>query len=256
MPFINFQSEHDTLSGDDDGGRKQDIAIGTAAMSPFVRMSLQQGAKEQQQNGWRFLLLRCISFLVGILLVLSSARFYSTGSAIWPQQIIQPSMHVRTSSMSMDSSFPTLDGLLSYLHFAYAAFCRDGDLQNWTCEWCQQQNVSEFQVTSIVYNETTKTRGFVGFLPSQQLIVASFRGSDAGANWILDLKVGTTRDFYNVTIHKGWVQAYMALRDQLWKGLNEAHVKCPSCTTFVTTGHSLGAAIRYRTCTEGSVPNR
>jgi hypothetical protein len=246
-----FHSMNDDDDDDDDAGRN--------LLAPPT--SLLKGAKndEAQNAGWRLLLFQFLLFSVVILLVVVTTMPLdtSTGSTTWlpPKTTSMP--NVRPSSVTTpcgsSSSIPTLKELQSYLHFAYAAFCPDDDLWNWTCEWCHQEELPAntireqlyFHVTAIVYNDTTKTRGFVGFLPSQQLLVASFRGSDAGANWILDLTPGTSRDFYNVTVHKGWVEAYRALRGQLWKGLEAAHVQCPKCRSFVTTGHSLGAAIRY-----------
>lgn len=147
-------------------------------------------------------------------------------------------LHSRSSSPS--SSVPTIEELYSYVHLTYAAFCPEDALQNWTCIWCSDQ---DFQFISVLYNETTQTRGFVGYIPAKNLTVASFRGSQGNANWILDLEPGTTKSFYDVTVRAGWVSAYEALRVQLLEALHQTHEQCPSCTTFVTTGHSLGAAI-------------
>lgn len=154
-------------------------------------------------------------------------------------QILTRSNSPRSRSSS-PSSVPSMDEIVSYVHLAYAAFCPEDTLQKWTCLWCLDE---DFQISSVLYNETTQTRGFVGFNPSKNLIVASFRGSQGNANWILDLEPGTTNDFYGVTVRKGWVTAYDALREQLWVALHQIHELCPTCATFVTTGHSLGAAI-------------
>lgn len=151
---------------------------------------------------------------------------------------VSHSLQLRSST---PVSVPSIKELRSYLHFAYAAFCPADTLQDWTCPWCLDD---QFQITSILFNETTKTRGFVGFDPSRNITVASFRGSHGNVvNWWLDLEPGTTTEFYNVTIRKGWVLAYQALREQLWEALHQTQSRCPSCDTFVTTGHSLGAAI-------------
>lgn len=139
-------------------------------------------------------------------------------------------------------SIPSIPELQSYVQLSYAAFCPDAELRNWTCQWCVEEG---FQVTDVLYSETTKTKGFVGYDQSRKLIVASFRGSYGHVeNWWLNLRFGSTsKDFHNVTIRTGWWKAYEALQEQYWEALQQTHERCPSCTTLVTTGHSLGAAI-------------
>ena len=175
-----------------------------------------------------------VTLFLGVLVGL----IYS-GSKPSSTKVLTPSK-VLNSRSSSPSSVPPLNELFSFVHLAYAAFCPEDSLQNWTCPWCLDQ---DFQMTSVLYNETTQTRGFVGYKTSQDIIVASFRGSQGNTNWILDLEPGTTNDFHGVTVRKGWVSAYEALREQLLEALHEIHKLCPTCATVVTTGHSLGAAI-------------
>lgn len=71
--------------------------------------------------------------------------------------------------------------------------------------------------------------------------IVSFRGSDNGPNWILDLEPGK-RDFHGTTVHKGWKQGFDILAPQMYAALAKVIAACPLCETrVIVTGHSLGA---------------
>jgi hypothetical protein len=52
--------------------------------------------------------------------------------------------------------------------------------------------VSGFLVTSIIYNKVDDTNGYIGYLPSDNSIYVSFRGSESIHNWLTDLDATKT----------------------------------------------------------------
>ena len=47
-------------------------------------------------------------------------------------------------------------------------------------------NATGFQVYSTIYDALYDTNGFIGYLPSDNSIYVSFRGSESVNNWITD----------------------------------------------------------------------
>ncbi len=129
--------------------------------------------------------------------------------------------------------------LFSSLYFAYAAFCPFPALANWTCMWCRYN--PGVTVTAELFSSSTGARGFVAFQPAAGLVVVSFQGSQGVRNWWLDLDPKRTRSWRGTTVHAGWVEAFESLRDSMYAGIRLAQNRCPGCTGFLLTGHSLGA---------------
>jgi predicted lipase len=139
------------------------------------------------------------------------------------------------------AAVPSNATLFSSLYFAYSAFCPASALSNWTCAWCNRYNPG-VNVTAVLYSSSTGARGYVAFRRDEALVVVSFQGSHGVRNWWLDLDPKKTKSFYNTTVHAGWVEGFESLRAQMYAGIRAAQRLCPSCTRFLFTGHSLGAA--------------
>ena len=137
---------------------------------------------------------------------------------------------------------PSLPELFSALYYAYSCFCSVEQLEKWDCMWCTHN--PNFQLTGVLYNQTTETLGVVGYDESMEKVVVAFRGSFNIENWILDLKPKRTKSFYNTTIHEGWFEGFEALKDQMYVAIEKALTACPYCSKkLVFSGHSLGSAI-------------
>mmetsp|Transcript_55629 Transcript_55629/g.131349 ORF Transcript_55629/g.131349 Transcript_55629/m.131349 type:complete len:169 (+) Transcript_55629:10-516(+) len=141
----------------------------------------------------------------------------------------------------------------SVVEYARAAYCDRAVLQNWTCNVC----AGDAEISYVSKPNSQDTQGFVGYVPSNNTIVASFRGTQDLKNWIEDLKFAKTDFNYsqcsNVTgledvdkwepkclIHSGFWTAWDSLRSDVITAVlaqREAH---PNAVVLVT-GHSLGA---------------
>ena len=69
------------------------------------------------------------------------------------------------------------------LHLSNYAYC--GHSLYAQLAW--QGDVSDFVYTKTIYNADHDTEGFVGYLPSDNAIYVSFRGSSSLANWETNL---------------------------------------------------------------------
>jgi len=86
--------------------------------------------------------------------------------------------------------------------------------------------------------------GFVGYQPSTNAIIVSFRGSENIQNWITNLSFIRT-DYPNCSgcsVHKGFYQAEQEVLPQIQAEVAKLNAAHPSYSVVVT-GHSLGAAL-------------
>eukprot|EP00753_Platysulcus_tardus_P005574 PLAT13490.1.p1 GENE.PLAT13490.1~~PLAT13490.1.p1 ORF type:complete len:288 (-),score=78.17 PLAT13490.1:295-1128(-) len=133
---------------------------------------------------------------------------------------------------------------IEMVYYSGAAYCDYNALANWTCAPCQQY-LSNFNVVRVATDEGTNTQAFIGYDNEKALV--SFRGTEPNSlkDWIDDLKFAKTKPYPNfpqASVHEGFFNAYMALRDQVLNALNEIMGQMGEMPVAVT-GHSLGAAM-------------
>mmetsp|Transcript_3228 Transcript_3228/g.6331 ORF Transcript_3228/g.6331 Transcript_3228/m.6331 type:complete len:363 (-) Transcript_3228:226-1314(-) len=124
-----------------------------------------------------------------------------------------------------------------------AAYCPPDVLRRWKCP--RGKCVSGFNPELVVSDEIWELQAFAGIdteLEETPRVVVSFRGTvEADTwNWVEDLhftKVSPYED-KEISVHRGFYNAFMALRPRIMAYLDQAP-KHP----LVVTGHSLGAAM-------------
>ena len=138
------------------------------------------------------------------------------------------------------------------LHFAKVASCNSLDeIKSWTCPVCKAAS-SSFE-TYWAHESDADIQGFVGFDKSRQQIVVAFRGSKTLANWIANLKFARVdslfKECYNCHVHKGFLNDYNSIAEQLFTAVNEIRAKT-GITRVLVTGHSLGAVLALFTAVD------
>ncbi|KAG8347147.1 putative Lipase (class 3) [Trypanosoma vivax] len=127
------------------------------------------------------------------------------------------------------------------LNYSRAAYCLKEAIQEWTCETCAYLTLSERHV---FHNETEGTRAFVGV--SNDHVVVTFRGSKNIPNWIDNINFlhcpYVREGCSECNVHRGFYNAYMSLRDQVFTAVQELIEKHQGRSLLVT-GHSLGGAL-------------
>lgn len=107
-----------------------------------------------------------------------------------------------------------------------------------------------FVVTSIIYDVSTDTEGFIGYLPSDNSIYVTFRGSSSILNWISDLDVFktpyTSYPECNCQVHKGFYAAEQKVIGDVITEVKRLRGIYPTASIKIT-GHSLGAALAQLT---------
>lgn len=107
-----------------------------------------------------------------------------------------------------------------------------------------------FVVTYVIYDSGTDTEGFIGYLPSDNSIYVTYRGSSSILNWISDLDAfKTPYSSYpecNCQVHKGFYTAEQKVIAGVISEVKRLRGIYPSSPIKVT-GHSLGAALAQLT---------
>jgi hypothetical protein len=139
------------------------------------------------------------------------------------------------------------DETLAYeaLRFAKVASCNSlDDIKSWTCPVCSAAS-PDFE-TFWAYESGKDIQGFVGADKSRNIIVIAFRGSKTLTNWIANLKFARVdspfKECLNCHVHKGFLDDYNSVADDLFKAVNEIRAKT-GIKRVLVTGHSLGAAL-------------
>lgn len=129
---------------------------------------------------------------------------------------------------------------------AFAAYCPLEKIQNWTCKFCTM-GTGGYTVTAVTQDKSLGAAGYVAYTTQpEKRIIISFRGSQEKdiESWVTDFKFIPKKVPWlpdPIEAHRGFLDAYLALRPALLTGLHAAQAACPDCNVSVT-GHSLGAA--------------
>jgi len=131
------------------------------------------------------------------------------------------------------------------LQFSAAAYCSESSIQNWSCGHCA--SAGNFNISTLLFDDSTNTFGFVGIDTTAQMILVSFRGTEPTSlkNWITDLSFPKTTvypDIPGAEVHEGFLEAYMTINDTMIAAVSQLVTSYPSYSVHVT-GHSLGAAL-------------
>ncbi|EFA74809.1 Triacylglycerol lipase-like protein triacylglycerol lipase [Heterostelium album PN500] len=145
-----------------------------------------------------------------------------------------------------------------FLLLSYASYCPANEIAAWNCSRCISQVYPAITDIQVIYAVTTDTQAFVGVYNNQvdnhpililseknKLVFVAFRGSMDIASWITNLKFLQTPypKAKGAMVHIGFYQAWLSVQPQVEAALTSALKSCPTCTSIVVTGHSLGAAI-------------
>lgn len=107
-----------------------------------------------------------------------------------------------------------------------------------------------FVVTYVIYDVGTDTEGYIGYLPSDNSIYVTYRGSSSILNWISDLNAFkvpyTSFPDCNCQVHKGFYEAEQKVIGGVLSEVKRLRSVYPSASVKVT-GHSLGAALAQLT---------
>jgi hypothetical protein len=132
------------------------------------------------------------------------------------------------------------------LWLSAAAYCGKSAYQTHTFKG----PTAGFVVTYVIYDASTDTEGYIGYLPSDNSIYVTFRGSSSILNWISDLDAlktsYTSFPDCNCQVHKGFYTAEQKVIGGVISEVKRLRGKYPSSALKVT-GHSLGAALAQLT---------
>eukprot|EP01084_Bolivina_argentea_P008861 16563_1 len=148
-----------------------------------------------------------------------------------------------SSCMARNCSIYNQSNTYIPLYYAYAAYCVDTLINEWSCKWCTKASNS-FTIENVI--STDYLQAFIGFDNIENQIVLSFRGTHNYEDWFKDLeyKQISYPNIDNAYVHQGFYYAYNEIRDHgLITSIQKLLYKYPNCTNILITGHSLGGAL-------------
>ena len=128
------------------------------------------------------------------------------------------------------------------VHYAGASYSSPDKIKSWSCDpHCKA--LPDFAPKTVISDQHQDLQGFIGYDNDSQTIIISFRGTVETSiqNWITDLSIAQTSpwpNFPTVKVHKGFYQAYLALKPQIL-----AEISIMPEVALQITGHSLGAGL-------------
>ncbi len=156
-------------------------------------------------------------------------------------------------------SYPNDPFGYSSLMYSEIAYCADSPNPSYLDrDYTNIPYVGDFVPTYFVqYGATASTRGFIGYQPSINAIVVSYRGSEDINNWITDLSAlfTTWPNCDGCKVHSGFYAAEQSVISDVLAEVTRLNGMYPDYQILVT-GHSLGAALATLTAMDlvGSFP--
>jgi hypothetical protein len=109
----------------------------------------------------------------------------------------------------------SVDEAIRFRRLSGAAYCERG-LQNWTCEFCDEQSLVD---VTVFESEKRFVKGFIGYDKERKRAVVSFRGTEPKSfeNWLENLDAThagfPVADFEGKgRVHAGFLDAYVQIR--------------------------------------------
>eukprot|EP01006_Ploeotia_vitrea_P020319 TRINITY_DN52590_c0_g1_i1.p1 TRINITY_DN52590_c0_g1~~TRINITY_DN52590_c0_g1_i1.p1 ORF type:complete len:295 (+),score=32.45 TRINITY_DN52590_c0_g1_i1:3-887(+) len=138
--------------------------------------------------------------------------------------------------------------------YAFASYCPDNEIADWTCHWCKKVAAPESVVR--VHNISSKIAAFVGYVKQQDAALISWRGTYNAENWIKNLEFKHVPTGFSggsipssAEVHHGFLEDYYSLNYYVLAEV-EKIVKKHNPSQLLITGHSLGAALAMLTLAE------
>jgi len=132
-----------------------------------------------------------------------------------------------------------------YLFYSYAAYCNTDKVADWSCKWCSEPSVIDFEPIAFPYDRKIDGYGYIGIHHTNQTIVVAFRGSHDIRNYIIDLESIVLTPYKNMTgieVGDGFYKEWNDLLPQVVPVVQDLVNENPTYDVWVT-GHSLGAAV-------------
>lgn len=94
---------------------------------------------------------------------------------------------------------------------ACISHCTNDQINNWNCKLCRAY--PHMTNLSVIENNRTKIKGFVGYDNLKKTIIVSWRGTIDNINWIedADFKFIDYSGCNKCKIHEGFYNAYMSV---------------------------------------------
>jgi predicted lipase len=110
---------------------------------------------------------------------------------------------------------------------------------------------TSFVPTKVIYNKPNDIEGFIGYLPTDNSIYVSFRGTQSLDNWIVDfdaLKMNYTTwpECAGCEVHAGFYKSVKSVELDVISEVSRLKALFPTYAVK-TVGHSLGAALAHLT---------
>lgn len=127
-----------------------------------------------------------------------------------------------------------------YAKFSSLAYCPSTCIKSWSCKGATET------LTEVSYfsSAATLAGGYIGYSPSRNLVIISFRGTTNIMNWMEDghFVKQPYMHCYLCEVHSGFMEDYLAVASTISNKLTSILAKYPSATVL-STGHSLGGAL-------------